>query len=422
MPRFATLWLNYRTLRMPPASIGDRRFVVGLALALGACSVGPDGDVEIASASFAQTAAPLRLEGYVSWDFGQALTTRCVEDVWSAFWNLPGAPTGKVRYRSMGGRRLPPFNARLAEFRGWEPHVQSVARLSLPWQDNRFAVVSRSNPGHPGGAGVFLVYLGGVQGWDGTRWGWPGDNWTGDPPVERSTYLYYPIADTDHPGGMQAAGEFLVVASEGAEGYAPFVDFFQLRRVVDEATYEPLQRFTLYGDLGEPVAPSRFITAAALTALHDGRYLLFVLGKDEERQGWFYLSDRAGLSADTSWSFLGHVVVQSWYQNVSLVTECGSGTLYLVGTDNVDFDGGANSGTEYADLMQVTWDGERVDVPLIDGRTFAAGGGGYCTFRAAANVFVDRDGQLALYCHAYKANTDLFGEPDSKLKLAEYAP
>jgi hypothetical protein len=405
----------------PRAALVHSTVCVAL-LTLGACGPSGGDSLELASASFAQgRAAPRQLLGNAARDFGGALTNRCAEDVGATFAGLPASPTGKLRYRSQAGHRLPPFNARLAEFSGWDPHVQSLARLSLPWQDNRFLAVTRSTPGHPGGAGVFLVYLGDVDGADGTSWLLPGESYTGEPPLERSTYWYHPIAGTDHPGGMQASGDVLVVASEGAEGQAPFVDLFRLQRVAYDVTLVPLQRLTLYGDLGESVLPSRFITGAALSRLDDGRYLLFVLGKDEDQQGWFYLSDAAELSADTPWSFLSHVFVPGWYQNVSLVTECDSGNLYLIATNNPTFDGGANSGTEYADLIQVSGDDEHVEVPLIATRSFAAGGGGYCTFRAAATAFVDREGQLILYCHAYKANTDVFGRPDSKLKLVEYA-
>ncbi len=117
-----------------------------------------------------------------------------------------------------------------------------------------------------------------------------------------------------------------------------------------------------------------------------------------------------------------HASMPWLYQNVSLITECDTGDVYLLATNNVGFNGAANSGTEYADLMQVERDGVGGEMSLpLSFRALSAGGSAYCTFRAAANTFVDKDGKLALYCHAYKANTDILGRPDSKLKLAEYA-
>lgn len=404
------------------ARTGRVIWCAALLVAAGACGgLRDDADVALDSAELG-LAAPLEARGYLTTTFGHARTNRCAYDVQGAFARLPEAPTGKVRYRSMGGKVLPPLDARLADFGDWDSHVQSIARLSLPWADNLWAAVSRANPGTNGGAGFFLVNLPDVHGADGTRWVLPGDRFTGEPPSGRQTTSYYPITDTGHPGGIQAVGDFLVVASEGLEEQPPFVDIF--RRQASVVAYDHLQRITLYGDLGEPVAPTRFITAPALTRLRSGRYLLFVLGKDEDQQGWFYVSDQTALGEATSWSFLDHVYVPWFYQNVALVTECGTRSLYLIATNNIDYDGAANSGTEYADLMLVDWDpgSLEVELPLINLRAFDAGGSGFCTFRAAATPFVDANGELSLYCHAYKANTDIFGRPDSKLKLAEYAP
>ncbi len=398
--------------------------LVSLVLvAAGGCAPLDDGgDENVAELARAAMVEPFEMKGDDTSPFGGELASRCAVDVRGGFEQLPAAPTGKIRYRSMGGSRLPPNNARLDDFGDWDSHIQGFSRLALPWSDNRWAAVTRANPGSTGGAGLFIIGLGGVRGADGTRWVNPGDNFTGNPPSNRRTYLYYPIAGTDHPGGIQASGGFIVIASEGLSGQPPFVDIYQ--RTPDDVTFSPLQRFTLLGDLGEPVAPTRAITAAALTRLADGRFLLFVLGKDEDQQGWFYVSDQPELTAATSWGFLGHVAVPWLYQNVTLVTECGTRDIYLVGTGNADFAGPAGDGTDYMDLMQVTWDAGAglVDLPLLSIRAIDNGSGAYCTFRAAATAFVDRDGVLSLHCHAHHSNTNVFGQPDSKLKLVEYAP
>lgn len=370
----------------------------------------------------AQFATPLEMKGHATTSFGYSMANRCAVNVRSGFDQIPAAPTGKIRYRSMGGKVLPPSNAKLAEFDDWESHVQSMARISLPWSDNQWAAVTRANPGVSGGAGLFLIGLGGVRGADGTRWVNAGDNFTGEPPADRRTFLYYPIAGTDHPGGLQAMGDYIVVASEGATGQPPFVDIFQ--RTFADTSYSPMQRLVLNGTLGEPVAPTRAITAAAMARLKDGRFLLFVLGKDDHQEGWFYVSDQTLPSATMTWSFLDYVAVPWLYQNVTLVTECTTGDIYMVATNNDDFQGPLDAGVEYADLLQVTWNAasSQVDLPLIAVRSFSPGSGAYCTFRAASNAFVDKQGKLNLYCHSHHSNTDIFGNADSKLKLVEFAP
>jgi len=150
-----------------------------------------------------------------------------------------------------------------------------------------------------------------------------------------------------------------------------------------------------------------------------------------QSNGWLYVSNTTTPSASTAWSFLDYVAASDGsfsgmfreYQNVSFITECGTGDIYLVGTNNKDFTGPLDSGQDYADLFKVTWSPTEaaVKLTLMSARNMHEGSGGYCTFRAAANLHVDKNGKLILYCHTHHSNTDIFGNPDSKLKLAEYA-
>jgi hypothetical protein len=374
-----------------------------------------------------QAVTGFQMVGLGSSVFGAADHNRCVVDVQSAFQALPGSPSGYIRYRSQGGNRLPPFNARLATFGSWDSHIQSFGRLAGVG-DNRWAVVTRSNSGNIGGAGVFMVHLGDVNGVDGSRWVPPGGGFTGDPPSLRGTQFYYPIPGTEHPGGLQTIGHKAVVVSEAPVGQPSFVELYDFSS--PGVANALVQRFTLNGGLGEPVAPARALSGAALAKLEDGRYLLFVLGKDTDRNGWFYVSDRNSIEPATGWQFLDYVSQADGsfvgefraYQNVGLFTECGTRHVYLVATNNADFSGPLDSGQDYADLFRLTASGSTVTLTRVAARNFHEGSGGYCTFRAAANVHVDAQGDLILYCHTHHSNTNIFGTPDSKLKLAEYAP
>jgi hypothetical protein len=359
--------------------------------------------------------------------FGAADHNRCVNNVQAAFNALPGSPSGSIRYRSQGDKRLPPFNAKLAKFASWNDHIQSIGRLSGV-DDNRWAVVTRSKKDSIGGAGIFMVHLGDVSGTDGARWVPPGGGFTNDPPAVRSTQYYYPITGTDHPGGVQTIGHKAVVVSEAPSGQSSFVDFFDFS--VPGATNALMQRFTLTGGLGEPVAPARALSGAAALKLDSGKYLLFVLGKDTDRNGWLYVSDRNSLEPATGWQFLDYVSAADGsiigdfreYQNVTLLTECGTKHVYMVATNNASFSGPLDSGQDFADLFHLTASGSTVTLNRVAARNFHEGGGGYCTFRAAANVHVSNQGDLIMYCHTHHSNTNIFGNPDSKLKLAEFAP
>lgn len=406
-----------------------------LAAASAGCVVAEDLEVEPAGRALVRSAGEVAPEavpgfqmiGLASTWFGAADHNRCVVDVPSAFQAVPASPSGYVRYKSQGGNRLPPFNAKLAKFGSWSSHIQGFGRLAGV-DDNRWAVVTRSNKDSIGGGGVFLVHLGDVHGVDGSRWVLPGGGFTGNPPSLRGTQFYYPIPGTDHPGGLQTVGHLAVVASEAPSGQPSFVELYDFS--TPGAANALIQRFTLAGDRGEPVAPARALSGAALLKLEDGRYLLFVLGKDTDRNGWFYVSDGDSIEPGTGWQFLDYVSQAEGsiagefreYQNVALFTECGSRHVYLVATNNADFQGPLDSGQDYADLFRVTANDQTVTLTQVAARNFHEGSGGYCTFRAAATVHVDNQGDLILYCHTHHSNTNIFGSPDSKLKLAEYAP
>jgi hypothetical protein len=320
----------------------------------------------------------------------------------------------------MGGQRLPPLNARLDEFDNWTEHVQSISRLSMAGTDNHWAAVSRSSD-NTGGGGFFLINLVDVNGGDGSSWAPGAATFTGDPPSNRRTYLYYPMGGTNHPGGLQSYGDLLAVAAEGIGSSPAYVDIYQRR--LDEVAYDLLSHVALVGR-GEPNPPGLQITAAGLARLQDAHYLLFVLDKDSSKRGWFYVSDQVGPSTSMTWSFVAQVAMPWLYQNVTIVTECGTRDIYMIATNNDDFTGPLDSGTEYADLIKVNMDpvSRQVSLALTQVRAFSTPNDGYCTFRAAANAFVNKDGKLTLYCHAHHANTDIFGNADSKLKLGEYPP
>jgi hypothetical protein len=409
-----------------PRRLGSAFLAVGLFVGCGGTESEPSSEFPEA-ASQAQGLTAFEMKGYQTTSFGSTVN-RCANNVVSSFNALPSSPSGLIRYKSQGGNVLAPFNARLAEFGSWDDHIQSMTRLPGVG-DNRWAAVTRSKPSTVGGAGIFLINLGDVVGTDGTRWVAPGGGYTGEPPSLRGTQYYYPISGTGHPGGLQASGRYVAVVSEAPSGQPSFVDLFNF--VTPGSSSAFLQRLTLSGNLGEPVPPARALSGVALTKLNDSRYLLFVLGKDTDKNGWLYVSDSTTPSSSTLWSHLDYVSAADSsfsgtfreYQNVSFITECGTGDIYLVATNNKDFTGPLDSGQDYADLFLVTWNATEsaVKLTLMSARDMHEGSGGYCTFRAAANIHVDKNGKLILYCHTHHSNTDIFGNPDSKLKLAEYA-
>jgi hypothetical protein len=368
--------------------------------------------------SFSQNWTPLQLKGYAYNLYGMSYFNRCANNVATSFANLPGSPTGKIWYSSAGGQKLPPFNDTLHTFGAWSNHIQGVARLPGVG-DNRWLVVSRAHDLNR--AGLFLVHLGDLGGTDGTALG----SATNTPSSVRASKYYYRIPDVKHPGGLQAVGKFVAVGVE-APNAPSFVEFFDFS--TPGSTTASVQRFYLRGDQAENPPPGRVIGGVGITRLADARYLLAVLGQDNSNDVWFYVSDTTSITATTRWIYLDHFKpVAPAAQNVALITECGTGDIYLLATDNSTFEPpiaatDAHRPYNHAYLSRLGLSGFDVTVESVNARYFNSGSGDYCTFRAAVSPYVDPTGKLMLHCHTHHANTNAFGDPDSKLKAAEFAP
>ncbi len=368
--------------------------------------------------------------------------------VLGAFASLPTSPSGRVRYRSEGGQVLQPFNYELYPFgtcldasETWHNHVQGVGRLTTDDGDDRWFVMSRARPGNIAGAGIFLAQMGDIPANGGERLVARGADYSGSPPSNRRTWYYYSIGYTDHPGGLQTIGGLAAVASEGSQftptPYSPFIDFYDFRSPGSQTAL--IQRMFLDGSHGEPFADTQdsgFLgqpSGVGITRLNDGHYLLFVLGKDSKRSGWFFVSKDASLTASTQWTYLAAV---SWpndgeFQNANFITDCADGQIYLLMTNNTDYSAPCafsdclSAGTNQATLYKVGISGlaNHVVLTFMDLLDFSNDNDtdGYAQFRAAANAYVTPENNLIMYSHAHHSNTDIAGCPDSKLKLSEYA-
>lgn len=429
-----------------PSALRSRTGAAALVLCAAAamasaCAAAPEADEQVSS-SEATVLTSDELKGSVIGS-GYGFGNRCVTDVAAAFAALPTSPSNRARYWSQGGRRLPPYNAVLAPFAPLQgkpdfsfhiglpikfsiPHVQSMSRFEFgDQQDDRWFAVSRSHQAS-GHAGFFLVHFGDTEGADGSRMLTPGVDYTSPIPRERTTEFYYPIQGGNHPGGLQAFGHYLAVAVEPESGYS-FVDVYDFSRGFGAGV--PIQRVPMTPS-GTNFRPDRSISAVAVTRLKDHRYLMFVLGKDSSRHGWFFVTEGTELPAP--WApldyFRGYDTSPpspfGWfreYQNVTMLTDCGTENIYLLATGNDGYTGSFAAGTDYADLFRLEVSPAGISMALAGSRNFNPGDGGYCTFRAAANGYAGKDNRLLFYCHSHHSNSDSGGNPNATLKLVEYA-
>jgi hypothetical protein len=388
-----------------------------LAILIGGCGGGPfDEPTEERQSPITVS----ELKGDVLGN-GAGLSNRCVTDVAAAFAALPTSPSNRGRYISKGGQALPPSGAVLQPFYPFQitglspsiPHVQSFSRFELgDGQDDRWFAVSRAFE-QVGKAGVFLVHMSDMAGADGGPLLAPGVNYSSPVPTDRATQYYYPTEGAKHPGGLQAFGHYLAVAVE-APSSPSFVDIYDFSAGFGAGAR--IQRVTL-PPVSTQFQPERSIGGVAVTRLKDGRYLMFVLGKDSSRKGWFYVSQGTHLPSvwDPFDNFNGYdTTPQSpfgWfrsYQNVSFVTDCASQDIYLLASGNEGYAGSFADGTDYADLFRLELSPSvGVSMGLAGRRNFNPGDGGFCTFRAAATAYAGKDNRLQLYCHAHHADSSV---------------
>jgi hypothetical protein len=442
------------TRRPPPSRAGAQlrrfaklrcwRLLSGWAL-LTACAgpaldegSGPDARQEQAESATQIDSAyvvGLEMKGYIDPVYGSNDQNRCAVDVMRAFSQLPWLPRG-IRYWSKGGRQLPPVDATLHTFGAWNNHIQGVGRLA-GFDDNRWLVVSRAHDLDR--AGVFLAHMGDLDGADGTRLLLPGKGYTDPPPAQRTTEYYFPIQGAHHPGGLSAFGSYVAVAVESPN--SAWITIYDFRNGVN--TNPVVSQFTL-GQSGEVPRPPNSISGVALTRLSNHKYLMFVLGKDTHENGWFYLSDTTNITPDTGWTFVDYVdkrdSSQSFgrFQNAQFITECDTGDVFLLmsGNDRMKMGGSTQGlvdpGVNETVLFRLSTSTETIpETPRLVhsavhlewelGGQFSEGDSFECSMRAAAAPFIDKNGNVLLYCHTHKANTNWVGDPDSKLKWGEFS-
>jgi hypothetical protein len=422
-----------------------RRSVVSatlMAACLAAACADVTGNEPVETRVAALTAVP-ELKGAVL-TTGGGLFNRCVRDVPTSFASLPSTRSNRAAYISKGGQTLPPYNAFLLPFflalpaSGSPPfsvpHVQSLVRFDLgDQQDDRWLAVSRAFElgSTTGLGGVFLVQLPDMSGADGGRMLDPNVNYLSPVPAGRATQYYYPTAGSIHPGGMQGFGHFLAVSNEvTGKNISPFVDIYDFSAGFGAG--QLLQRVSMFST-GFPATIDQSITGVAVTRLKDGRYFMFVLGKDSAHHGWFFVTRDAALPS--TWDpvdyFDGNADTTFFadYQNVSFVTDCGTGDIFMFASGNSDFQYINGAGTDYLDLFRLDPD-PTVGVHMTFGgrRTFDSNPWDTCTFRAAATLFTAKDNRLILYCHAYTSNftvsfspfSGFTANPDPTLRFVEF--
>ncbi|MEU6084401.1 hypothetical protein [Streptomyces sp. NPDC047108] len=199
--------------------------------------------------------------------------------------------------------------------------------------------------------------------------------------------------DLDHAGGMQALGSYLAVPYEGSAASSEV-------RIYD------------VGDPASPVLKSTLVRTGiknsgnvGWTRLADGRHLLMVGGYDSTPLD-FYASD----TIDGPYTHLG-----TWrgdfaaYQSTNIVTECGTGNLFIVGSYKT---GGEDTLDVYS--LALT---PNPDIAPVGSRHMycATDGVRQCDFSAAGGVYVSPAHELYFYATEHENDG-----PSDSVKFSEF--
>jgi hypothetical protein len=275
-------------------------------------------------------------------------------------------------------------------------HAQGIARL--PAEPARFAI-TRHSAANEEEAGVLLI-----------EFPAPGDvRYNRD---RGAVTQFFSTADNKHPGGCQLIDNTLAVAHYGANTAMPgkgWISFYD----IGANSIKEVNRFYLNGidDRGGvyPIGKTFGPTSVAITQLANGWYLMFAFEarhKIKYNAGWFFVSKNKGL-ADAQWEFMQYwhetdlhaTEAMPIYENVNLLSDCTTGTLYLLG-----FKGKRHQ--NLIDVYELTSDGEgRMSlIKKMQKRVTTSKRG--ASFRAGGSIFISSHGDIIIYAVEKNSNNE----------------
>jgi hypothetical protein len=249
-----------------------------------------------------------------------------------------------------------------------------------------------------------------------------------------------------HPGGMQVLGKYLMVSADGHIARARKTSLFTLWNMADPQAPKNLWQdpsWELPGGTAGSIGLTKLATGnyLMLRALKDAKALEFyMLGPDLDvnpatyHDGipwakWHYSQLRSELkredgSLDLEWGDLTVLVGTAGYQNTNIVTECGSGNLYLIashgrlpsgfgGEDIIDvyrLDLYSQSPTRANEVIITKVASRRLD-PV------ANAGARQGDLQAASGVYISPDNQIYFYATEHGATGK-----GGFITMAEFAP
>lgn len=327
------------------------------------------------------------LRGDTTCEYGDRYCNRCAYDVEAQFEQIVidrdfVKSSGRWKYRATRNYEPSGWNGRelFDVLPSHGSHVQGFVRAAstLPGQPVFFVTY-----GDSGGVGHEHASLLAISG---PSHGGPSNTFINE------NLMYAFPATFDHPGGMQALGEFVLTGIKETDAGA----YIEFRDIAAMPADEPVIL-----RIRDGVHNASNVAAARLAG--GGYAILTNESAGRNDYNLFYSPSLEAPFLEEMWH--GHIgATQSPYevgfQNISMITECETGAIYVLGitTDSPLMDSwalyrldtvGAEGGPQLTYLSENYEDLDDV----------------HCNVRAGASAFVSDAGELYLYCHEKQERT-----------------
>jgi len=268
-------------------------------------------------------------------------------------------------------------------------------------------------------------------------------------PLDRIIRANKVTSDFDHPGGLQSIGKYVMVGVDHPILHSRDTVLFTLWDMSN-----PAKPVNVWGDPPWEVGGEN-PGSVGIVKLESGRFLILRALKDAKKlefymlehglrtnpatyhdgevwDRWSYQELRSEVanpdgSIDMNWADLGAVLGRAGYQTTNIVTECGSGALFLIASHGRRPSG--FGGADYIDAFRLDVPAERpgsdsgdagvVITKVAKRRLFPEGNAGarQGDLQAAAGAYVSPDHRLYFYASEHGVS----GE-GSYVKMIEFGP
>ena len=270
-----------------------------------------------------------------------------------------------------------------------------------------------------------IVRMGARQGSGGNAFGsMPNGDGSNQNTSNRTVARTY--AGNNHPGGLAVVGHYVYVAqwcqphrnhgwcketSARSHGFGFSVyDVSGANLNASINSSRPTHR-RYHHAYNEPWIGSSSTASVAAVKLSDGQFLVALGRSGGKEYGFYTASNPAG-----SYTFRNSRSIRYWGENANIVTECGTGDLYMFQLEGY----GSSDNVDKAHLYRLVLNKGKIDFQYVKSRTFRCrgkridGAGDWCHFDAGAGVYVTPTGRLILYA------TDWQQSSHGNIRLVEF--